>query len=157
MRIGIGYDIHRLEEGRPLIIGGAEIPYGKGLKGHSDGDVLLHAVCDAILGALGEDDIGSRFPDDDPAFEGIASVKLLEDVAGIMAGKGFKIKNVDCIVIAEEPKLGPYSGAIKKTIAGILQVPAGDVGFKAKTRERMGDIGRGDAIAAQVVVLLKEE
>ncbi len=154
MRIGIGYDIHRLVKGRPLILGGVEIPFSKGLDGHSDADVLLHAVCDSILGAIGEKDIGARFPDTDPGYKGISSRELLGDVRELMDSKALKVNNLDCVVIAEEPKIGPYRDTMIKMTADILRVSPGDVNIKGKTGEKLGAVGRGEAIAAQAAVLL---
>ncbi len=157
MRIGIGYDIHRLVEGRPLILGGVNIPFAKGPLGHSDGDVLIHAVCDAILGAIGEEDIGSKFPDTDPEYKDASSCDFLRCVNQIMGEKGFSVHNLDCIVIAEEPRVGPYREEIIDSISSILGVTPNKVNIKAKTSEKMGDIGEGNAIAAQAVVLLAEK
>lgn len=154
IRIGIGYDIHRLVKGRPLILGGVEIPFPKGLDGHSDADVLLHAVCDSILGAIGEKDIGSRFPDTDPGYKGISSRKLLKEVRDLMDGKALKVNNLDCVVIAEEPKIGPYRDEMIKITADILRLSPDAVSIKGKTSERLGDVGKGEAIAAHAAVLL---
>jgi len=154
MRIGLGYDIHRLVKGRPLILGGVEIPFSKGLEGHSDADVLLHAVCDSILGAIGEEDIGSRFPDTDPGYKGISSRELLKEVRDLMDSKGLKVNNLDCIVIAENPKIGPYRDEMIKMTADILQLPPDALSIKGKTGEGLGDVGKGEAIAAQAAVLL---
>ncbi|MGB2601860.1 MAG: 2-C-methyl-D-erythritol 2,4-cyclodiphosphate synthase [Candidatus Omnitrophota bacterium] len=156
MRVGIGYDIHRLTEGRPMLLGGVNIPYEKGLLGHSDGDVLLHAVGDAILGALGEEDIGTKFPDDDPRYKNIASSELLREIRYIMDRTGYEVRNLDTVVIAEEPKIRPYRDRIVGSIADILAVPVEYVNVKGKTNEQLGPIGRGEAIAAQAVILLKE-
>jgi len=157
MKIGMGYDIHRLQEGRPMILGGVNIPYSRGPEGHSDGDVLLHAVCDAILGALGEGDIGMRFPDTDPAYKDISSRDLLRDVGDLMCDKGFKVHNMDCVIIAEEPKIEPYNREIMRGISDILKMPENDVNIKAKTGEKLGVIGEGKGIAAYAVVLLEEK
>ncbi len=151
-RVGIGYDIHRLVEGRKLFIGGIEIPYIKGLLGHSDGDVLLHAICDALLGAIAAGDIGGHFPDTDPAYHGISSVKLLKKVVNLLKEKGFKINNVDTVIIAQEPILLPFKKAMQKSIIEILDINEDCVSIKAKTNEGMGEIGRKEAIAAHVVV-----
>ncbi len=156
MRIGIGYDIHRLVQGRKLMLGGVSIPGPRGLEGHSDGDALLHAVCDAILGALGKGDIGERFPDTDPKYKDIPGISLLKDVAACMAAEGFSVGNLDCVVIAEEPKISPYRGEITRIIGDILGVSgAACVSIKGKTAEKLGDIGDKKAIAAYAVVLLK--
>ena len=157
MRVGIGYDIHRLIEDRQMVLGGVEIPYPKGPEGHSDGDVLLHAICDAILGALGKGDIGMRFPDTDPAYKNISSRELLRDVADLMNAEGAGIRNLDCVVIAEEPKIGPYREEISRVIGDILKVSAENVNVKGKTSEKLGAVGEGKAIAAYVSVLLEEK
>lgn len=153
-RIGIGYDIHRLTEGRKLILGGIEIPYIKGLLGHSDGDALLHAVCDALLGALGEGDIGDRFPDSDPKYHGIASSLLLKEVVARVEQKGFSLVNLDTIVIAQEPSLAPFKKRIKQSIAGILGIEEPRVNIKAKTNENLGEIGKNEAIACWASVII---
>jgi 2-C-methyl-D-erythritol 2,4-cyclodiphosphate synthase len=157
MRIGIGYDLHRMVELRPMVLGGVVIPFSKGLEGHSDADVLLHAICDAILGALGRGDIGQMFPDTDPKYKDISSKKLLKDVKDLMVSEGYKIGNLDCIVIAEEPRLGPYRDKIKNTIAEILEASPDNVNIKATTTEKTGAIGRSEAIAAHAAVLLEEK
>lgn len=154
-RTGIGYDIHRLVEERGLFIGGVEIPYIKGLLGHSDADVLLHAICDALLGACGESDIGELFPDTDARYQGISSRQLLKIVEGLIRERGFEIVNIDSVVIAQEPKLSPFKKNIKKSIAGILGIDEGCVNVKAKTNEGLGDIGAGEAIVSYATVLLK--
>ncbi len=156
-RVGIGYDIHRLVEGRKLFIGGIEIPYIKGLLGHSDGDVLLHAICDALLGAIAAGDIGGHFPDTDPAYQGINSVKLLENVVGLLKKKGFKLNNVDTVIIAQEPIFLPFKKPMQKSISKILDINEDCVSIKAKTNEGMGEIGRKEAIAAHVVVCVSRE
>ena len=153
-RIGIGYDIHRLIDGRSLYIGGIEIPYFKGLLGHSDGDVLLHAICDALLGALGEDDIGGQFPDTDERFRGIASEKLLENCLQLVASRKFSIRNVDAVVVAQEPILAPFKHRMRQKIAGLLGIEENAVNVKAKTNEGLGELGRKEAIAAYAVALL---
>ncbi|MFC1548393.1 2-C-methyl-D-erythritol 2,4-cyclodiphosphate synthase [Candidatus Omnitrophota bacterium] len=156
MKIGMGYDIHRLVEGRPMIIGGVDIPYARGPLGHSDGDVLLHAICDAILGAIGKGDIGMIFPDTDPKYKDMPSSQLLSEVRHIMDLEGYEVRNVDCVVIVEEPKLAPYRERISGTIGDLLRIPKSSVGVKAKTAEKLGEIGKGEAIAAHAVILLKE-
>lgn len=153
-RTGIGYDIHRLIEGRKLFLGGLEIPYIKGLLGHSDGDALLHAICDALLGAAGEPDIGEIFPDTDPKYNGIASGVLLKDVADLIRKKGFQITNVDTIIIAQEPVLSPFKKHIQANIARILEIAPDCVTIKAKTNEGLGDVGRKEAIACYSIVAL---
>jgi 2-C-methyl-D-erythritol 2,4-cyclodiphosphate synthase len=156
-RIGIGYDIHRLEAGRKLFLGGVEIPYVKGLLGHSDGDALLHAVCDALLGAAALGDIGEHFPDTDPAFDGISSAELLACVLRMVRQEGFTVGNVDTIVIAEEPKLGPFKKQIRQRIAGILGIDERQVAVKAKTNEKLGELGATEAIACHAAALLSKE
>lgn len=155
LRIGHGYDVHRLRRGRKLFLGGVEIPHDRGLTGHSDADVLLHALMNALLGAMGEGDIGIHFPDSDPRYKNISSVTLLQDVARIMQRRGFKLGNADLTVLAQQPKLAPYYGAMKKRVAGALKVPESRINLKAATTERLGSIGRGQAIAAAAVVLLR--
>jgi len=156
MRIGIGYDIHRIAEDRDLVIGGVKIPYIKGLLGHSDADVLLHAVSDAILGAIGETDIGEHFPDTDPAYKGASSVILLKKVVEIAAEKGYKVLNIDTVLIAEEPKIKPFKDDMKENISRVLKIPKDSVNIKATTNEGVGPIGRGEAMAAHAAVLMEE-
>ena len=155
MKIGLGYDLHRLIRGRPLYLGGVEIPHGKGLLGHSDGDALIHALIDALLGAAGEGDIGSLFPDTDPAFRGIRSPELLRAVMIRLRKKGFRVANADVVVVAEAPTLGPHFAAMKKALAPILGIDESALGLKAKTNEGLGLIGKGAAIACWAVVLLE--
>ena len=155
MRIGMGYDIHRLVDGRRLLLGGVAIPYTKGLMGHSDADVLTHAICDALLGAAGLGDIGRHFPDTDPAWAGIDSLDLLSRVMD-MIGDGWDIVNLDAIVIAEEPKISPYRNQIRKRLAGILGIDADRINIKATTAEGLGAVGRKEGIAAQCIVLLEK-
>jgi 2-C-methyl-D-erythritol 2,4-cyclodiphosphate synthase len=150
-RTGIGYDVHQYEEGRPFILGGVEIPHHKGLKGHSDADVLCHAIADAVLGALGEPDIGHWFPPSDPAIEGISSLKILERVAEIAAARGAIIENVDSTVIAEAPKVNPHREAMKQHIAAALRITPDRVGVKATPTERLGFVGREEGVAAMAV------
>ncbi len=150
-RTGIGYDLHRLVKGRKLFLGGVEIPYIEGLLGHSDADVLLHAVCDALLGAIGEGDIGELFPDTDPKYDGISSRELLKIVYELVTKKKFSIINVDTVVVAEEPKLFPFKKQMRQVIAGILDIKEDSVNIKAKTNEGMGEIGDKLAIAAYAV------
>jgi len=156
MRVGIGYDIHRMVEGRGLILGGVVIPYIKGLMGHSDADVLLHAICDAILGAICEDDIGKHFPVSDKRYENISSLVLLKNVYDLALGKGLKINNVDTVLIAEEPKIMPFKEKMKDNITGVLKIKKDMVNIKATTNEGIGSIGRGEAIAAHAIVSLVE-
>jgi len=155
-RVGIGYDIHRLLEGRSLFIGGIEIPYNRGLLGHSDGDVLLHALCDALLGASCQGDIGEHFPDTDPRYHGIASEELLEEVCALTTEKGFSIQNVDAVVIAQEPILAPFKKKMQERIASILKISFETVNVKAKTNEGLGELGKKEAIAAYAAVLLSK-
>jgi 2-C-methyl-D-erythritol 2,4-cyclodiphosphate synthase len=150
-RTGIGYDVHRYEEGRPFILGGVEIPHHKGLQGHSDADVLCHAIADAVLGALGEPDIGHWFPPSDPGIKGISSLKILEKVAEIAAARGAIIENVDSTVIAEAPKVNPHREAMKQRIAAALRITPDRVGVKATTNERLGFVGREEGVAAMAV------
>jgi len=156
MRVGIGYDLHRLVEGRRLVLGGVDIPHERGLLGHSDADVLLHAIADAMLGAAGLPDIGRCFPDDDPAYEGISSGAMIEQVLGHVRTKGLMPYQLDAVVIAERPKLAQYIDRITSNIAEILALPRDRVGLKAKTNEGLGILGSGEAIAAYAVVVLQE-
>ena len=153
-RIGQGYDVHRLAGGRKLILGGVEIPYEKGLLGHSDADVLTHAVMDAILGALALGDIGQHFPDTDPAFEGADSVKLLKAVVRLVGQKGWKVHNLDATVAAERPKLAPYIGEMRVRLADAMEIPVERVSVKATTEEGLGITGKGDGMTATAVCLL---
>ncbi len=157
IRTGIGYDIHPLVEKRPLIIGGVEIPHSKGLAGHSDADVLSHAVADALLGAAGEGDLGRHFPDTDPQYKDISSLRLLEKVRDRLQAAGFVILNIDTIVIAQAPRLTPFMDRIKARIAKTLGLPEEAVNIKAKTTEGLDSIGRGESIAAQAVCTLLKE
>jgi 2-C-methyl-D-erythritol 2,4-cyclodiphosphate synthase len=154
IRTGIGYDIHRLVEGRKLILGGIEIVFERGLAGHSDADVLAHSICDALLGAACLGDIGTHFPDSDPAFRGISSMELLSNVIALVRERGYQVVNVDSVVLAERPKLGPFISQIRNRLAEVLGIGAGCVSIKAKTCEGLDAIGRGEAIAAQSVVLI---
>lgn len=154
MRIGQGFDVHALIEGRKLIIGGVTIPHERGLAGHSDADVLLHAICDALIGAAALGDIGKHFPDTDPRYAGIDSRKLLRDVAQLLRASGYQIVNIDSTVIAQAPKLALFIAAMRENIAADLGVALGAVNVKAKTAERLGAIGRGEGIAAEAVVLI---
>lgn len=157
MRIGFGYDIHHLKTGLPLMLGGVKIPHAKGFVAHSDGDVLLHAVIDALLGAAGFPDIGEQFPDTDKKYKGISSLKLLEITLTLVRRGGFRISNVDATVIAEEPKLSKHKDRIRATIATHLRIEKSRVSVKAKTNEKLGPIGSGRAIAAFAAVLLEEK
>ncbi|EHB54239.1 2-C-methyl-D-erythritol 2,4-cyclodiphosphate synthase [Paenibacillus lactis] len=154
IRVGHGFDVHQLVEGRPCIIGGVTIPYEKGLLGHSDADVLLHAIADSILGALGLGDIGRHFPDTDPAFKDADSLKLLEQVWVMAAEKGYKLGNVDATIIAQKPKMAPYIPQMTEVIAKALDAEVEQVNVKATTTEQLGFTGRGEGIAAQSVVCL---
>ncbi len=155
MRIGHGYDVHRLTEGRKLILGGVDIPHTKGLLGHSDADVLVHAVMDAILGAIGEGDIGRHFPDTDNSFKDIDSLVLLGRVYDILLGKGYKLSNIDCTVIAQKPKLSPYILQMKENIARILHIETDRVNVKATTTEKLGFEGEEFGISAHAVCLVE--
>ncbi len=154
-RVGIGHDTHRLRAGGPLRIGGISIPFEASLDGHSDADVLLHAITDALLGAAGLGDIGEWFPDTSAEFAGADSAELLSRVVAAVGAAGWKIVNLDCIVLAERPKLTPHKPALVLRIAGLLQLPEGQVNIKAKTGERVGPVGREEAIVAQAIVLLE--
>jgi len=154
MRIGTGYDIHRLVEDRRLVLGGVEIPYHKGLLGHSDADVLSHAIADAILGAAGLHDIGHFFPDTDPKLEGIDSQIILRKAIAEVSHLGYKLQNIDSTLIAQEPKIGPHINSMKRVLSNSLGVTEDSIGIKATTNEGIGDIGKGLAIAAQAACLL---
>lgn len=154
-RIGFGYDVHRLVEGRPLILGGVEIPYMKGLLGYSDADVLTHAIVDAILGALGKGDIGRHFPDSDPAYQGVSSLSLLKQVVKILHDERYEVNNLDATVVAQRPKLGAYLNDMEGTLSAILQADPGMVNVKASTTEGLGFSGREEGLAAYAVVTLK--
>ena len=156
MRIGHGYDVHRLVEGRKLILGGVEIPWEKGLLGHSDADVLTHALMDALIGAAALGDIGHAFPDNDPAFAGADSILLLERVMQMLEEKGYRVGNVDCTVIAQRPKLAPYIAEMKKRLASALRIEADAVNVKATTEEKLGFTGEGLGIAAHAVALIEK-
>ncbi len=154
MKIGIGYDVHQLVENRDLIIGGVKIEHTKGLKGHSDGDVLIHAVIDAVLGALGKEDIGTLFPDSDMEYKDIDSKILLKDVYKLMEDSKFKIGNLDCVIIAEKPKMRKHISKMKSTLSEILETSEKNINIKATSTEGLGFTGREEGIAAQCVVLL---
>jgi 2-C-methyl-D-erythritol 2,4-cyclodiphosphate synthase len=154
MRIGEGFDVHALVSGRPLIIGGVTIPFDKGLDGHSDADVLLHAICDALLGAAALGDIGGHFPDSDDKYAGADSRVLLREVASIIAQAGFAIGNIDATIVAQQPKMAPYVHDMVANIAADLRTDPGRVNIKAKTTEKLGFAGRGEGIAAKAVALL---
>lgn len=154
MRIGMGYDVHRLEENRKLILGGVEIPFEKGLAGHSDADVLLHAIMDALLGAAGLGDIGTHFPDTDPAYRGISSMKLLQQVGRLLNDKLYVIGNIDATIVAQKPKLLPYRQEMLKNISAALGISESQINIKATTEEGLGFTGNGEGISSQAVVLL---
>lgn len=154
MRIGMGYDVHRLTEGRALVIGGVEIPYEKGLLGHSDADVLIHAIMDALLGAAALGDIGKHFPDTDPAYKGISSIKLLEHVGKLLEDNLFLIENIDATIIAQAPKMRPYIDTMRENIANALGILVEQVNVKATTEEGLGFTGTGEGISSQAVCML---
>jgi 2-C-methyl-D-erythritol 2,4-cyclodiphosphate synthase len=154
MRIGQGFDVHQLVEGRPLIIGGIEIPHSKGLIGHSDADVLLHTIADACLGAIGEGDIGKHFPDTDEAYKDADSKVLLEHVWKLVEKKGYQLGNVDCTIMAQKPKMAPYIMQMREVIAQLLKASVDQVNVKATTTEKLGFTGREEGIASQAVVLI---
>ena len=155
MRIGHGYDVHRLVEGRKLIMGGVEIPWEKGLLGHSDADVLLHAIADAILGALAMGDIGKHFPDTDPAFKGADSMRLLAHVVALTRGRGYRVANLDATIIAQRPKMAPHILAMRENIARVCGVELDEINVKATTEEGLGFTGSGEGISAHAVVLME--
>ena len=157
MRIGLGYDSHRFVEGRPLMLGGVEIPHDRGLKGHSDADVLIHALIDALLGAAALGDIGSHFPDTDPAFAGVDSAKLLEAVVAEIRRNGFRVGNVDATVVCETPRLRQHIDVIRRRLAELLGIDVSCVSVKGKTNERMDDVGAGVGIAVHCIVLLENQ
>lgn len=156
MRVGIGYDVHRLTEGRELILGGVKIPYEKGLLGHSDADVLVHAVMDALLGAAALGDIGKHFPDTDPKYEGISSIRLLEHVAGLLEEQQYIVENIDATIVAQRPKLLPYIESMQRNIAAALKLSVDQVSIKATTEEGLGFTGTGEGISSQAVCLLEK-
>jgi 2-C-methyl-D-erythritol 2,4-cyclodiphosphate synthase len=155
-RIGIGFDAHRFSRGRKLVLGGVEIPFEFGLEGHSDADVLTHAICDAILGAIGESDIGSHFPDSDSRYKGVSSLVLLEQVRALSNSRDFKIENIDSTVVCERPKLSAYIPQMKEKLSSVIRVPKDSLGIKATTTDSMGFTGRGEGIAAYAVALVKK-
>lgn len=156
MKIGIGYDVHRLTEGRKLILGGVEIPFEKGLLGHSDADVLIHAVMDALLGAMGKGDIGRHFSDKDPAYAGISSVKLLEQVADMMKQAGYRVGNIDAVLVAQRPKVAKYIPEMERVMAEALHCLPENINIKATTEEGLGFTGREEGMAAKAVCLLEK-
>ena len=155
-RIGHGYDVHRYKAGRKLILGGVDIPYEMGLDGHSDADVLVHAIIDALLGAAAMGDIGALYPDTDDAYKGADSIKLFEDVVGRLREKGYEIGNADVTILAQRPKMAPYIPAMRQVLAEALGIPQARVSVKATTTERMGYEGRGEGISAQAAALIYE-
>ncbi len=154
MRVGMGYDVHRLVEGRDLILGGVKIPHALGLLGHSDADVLLHAIMDALLGAASLGDIGKHFPDTDPRYEGISSMELLKHVAGLIGEKGYLVENIDAVIIAQKPKMRPYIEEMERNIASVLNITAGQVNIKATTEEGLGFTGTEEGISSHAVCAL---
>jgi 2-C-methyl-D-erythritol 2,4-cyclodiphosphate synthase len=156
VRVGIGYDVHRCDEARDLVLGGVELPHEVGLAGHSDADVLLHAIIDALFGAAGLGDIGQHFPPDDPQWKDASSLDLLQLALALVREAGFEVGNVDATVIAERPRLAPHTPAVRERIAAALGVDAGRVSVKATTHEGIGSLGRGEGIAAMAVALLRE-
>jgi len=155
-RIGQGADAHRFDKNSKLIIGGTEIPYEFGLKGHSDADVLVHAICDALLGAAGEKDIGTQFPDTDKRYKNISSLKLLEEVVKILESNSFSIVNLDSVIICEKPTLSPYIDTMKEKISEVINLDKNDIGIKATTTEKMGFTGQEEGIAATAIALIKK-
>ena len=156
MRVGMGYDVHKLTEGRKLILGGVDIPWEKGLLGHSDADVLIHAVMDALLGAAALGDIGKHFPDTDQAYKGISSVKLLVHVAGLLREHGYEVGNIDATIIAQKPKMAPHILQMRKNMADALGIPESKINVKATTEEGLGFTGSGEGISSQAICLLTE-
>jgi 2-C-methyl-D-erythritol 2,4-cyclodiphosphate synthase len=154
VRIGQGFDVHALAAGRKLVIGGVEIPFDRGLAGHSDADVLLHAICDALIGAAGLGDIGTHFPDTDPRYKGIDSRELLREVARLLDASDFRIVNIDSTIIAQAPKMAPHIARMRENIAADLGLGVNSVNVKAKTAERLGSLGRGEGIAAEAIALV---
>jgi len=155
MRIGQGYDIHPLREGRPFILGGVTIPHSHGLDGHSDADALTHAVCDALLGAMGEGDLGTRYPSSNPVFKDLSSLLMLEDVMQTLTEKKWRLVNLDTVICAQAPKLSPYMKAMQESLARVLQVDAGQVNVKVKSGEGIGMIGRAEGIVVMAVCLIE--
>ena len=157
MRVGMGYDVHRLTEGREFIMGGVKIPYEKGLLGHSDADVLLHAIMDALLGAAALGDIGRHFPDTDPAYKGVSSLRLLSSVGALIREAGYRVENIDASIIAQQPKMSPHIPAMRENIARTLGIEITRVNVKATTEEGLGFTGTGQGISSQAICLLSEE
>jgi 2-C-methyl-D-erythritol 2,4-cyclodiphosphate synthase len=155
MRVGQGFDVHALVPARRLVIGGVDIPHDRGLAGHSDADVLLHAICDALIGAAGLGDIGTHFPDTDPRYEGADSRALLRSVVDLVRHSGYRVVNIDSTIIAQAPKMAPHIGRMRENIAADIGIDPASVNVKAKTAERLGAIGRGEGIAAEAIVLIE--
>lgn len=155
MRIGLGYDIHPLGRGRKLILGGVEIPHSQGLVGHSDADALVHAVCDALLGAMGAEDLGVHYPSSDPRYKNVSSLTLLEEIAGMLGKKGFRLVNVDTVIVAQAPRLGPHLPEMQARLAKVLGVDRAVVNVKVKSGEGLDAVGKEKAIAAQAVCLIE--
>jgi 2-C-methyl-D-erythritol 2,4-cyclodiphosphate synthase len=157
LRVGLGYDVHAFAEGRKLVLGGVEVPHPAGLEGHSDADVLVHALMDAILGAMRAGDIGSHFPDTDPAYEGVSSLELLRSVGQLMREAGWRLVDADCVLVLERPRISPHRDSMRAAMSSALGVDLEHVGLKATTTEGLGTTGRGEGVAAQAVVLLERE
>ena len=157
LRVGFGYDVHKFTKGRKLILGGVEIPHSRGLLGHSDGDALLHSICDAILGALAQGDIGKHFPDTDKKYKGISSMKLLPDVSKILKQEKAKLVNIDTTIVAEKPKLANYTDKMRKNISRTLKIGLDKISVKATTQNGLGIIGKGEGIASFAIVLLEKK
>src|SRR5690242_21858305 len=155
MRVGIGYDIHPLGKGRKLILGGLDIPHTQGLIGHSDADALVHAVCDALLGAMGEGDLGRHYPSSDPKYKGISSLKLLEDVMGKLHAKGYRVGNIDTVIVAQAPRLGPHLPAMQKTMAEVANIDPDLINVKVKSGEGLDAVGREEGMVAHAVCLIE--
>lgn len=156
IKIGTGYDVHAFTDGRPLILGGVTIPYEKGLLGHSDADVLIHAICDALLGALAIGDIGTHFPASDPKYKNASSIGLLNEVAMMIGSRGYRVNNIDSVIVAQEPRLSPYAEQMRKNIADAVGAELGQVSVKSTTTEGLGFAGRKEGIAAQAVATVVE-
>ena len=156
MKIGQGYDVHPLREGRPFILGGIEIPHTHGLDGHSDADALVHAVCDALLGAMGEGDLGGRYPSSDQRYKDLSSLSMLKDITKLLASKGFRLVNLDTVIMAQAPRLGPYLEKMEAKMADVLQVNPAQINVKVKSGEGLGMIGRCEGVTAQAVCLIEE-
>jgi len=155
MRVGLGYDIHPLGKGRKLILGGIDVPHALGLIGHSDADALVHAVCDAMLGAMGEGDLGKHYPSSDPRYKNISSLVLLEEVNGLLTKKGYRLVNLDTVIIAQAPRLGPHLAAMQARLAEVLKLDQAAVNVKVKSGEGLDAVGREEAIAAQAICLIE--